>query len=261
MAAGKPSKPGAGTPVVRQVRKPLPAGTPSAATAGILRRLGEEVASISDPAVAAHIRIGQVTAVDTVTLTATVAYGAGEGLTAIGGHHWLRGAQPVVNNYVMIVSQDGDNWIAGVIATSTDHPPSVRVRRTTAGTGIPHNAETSVTWESTVYDYGDMWTSGANVVIPVEGIYALAGGVLMDSLNTTGRRVLTLYKNASPVVRSEPYPAPGSATLAWATSVATEIDCAAGDVITLKVYQSSGSTLPYNTFLLPWMTASWSRPL
>jgi hypothetical protein len=129
----------------------------SAATAGVIQRLGQEMAEISDPQIASHLRIGQVTAVDSGTVTATVAYGAGANLVAIAGHHWLDGHQPAVNDYVQVLSQDGDNWIVGKIATTM-----------AAGGTSAATADVTTGQNTTSTSYTDLATDGPSVTLDMD---------------------------------------------------------------------------------------------
>ena len=162
----------------------------SAGTAGVIRRLGEEMAEISDPQLATHTRIGQVTAVDTGTVTATVAYGAGSNLVAIAGHHWLNGQEPAVNDYVMVASQDGDNWIVGKIATTmaASGTLGVLVTRDNDSTSFfGASTDTSMVWESEVRDDGGLWSAGSPTLftLPATGWWSV-GGQIHYSGNASG---------------------------------------------------------------------------
>jgi hypothetical protein len=237
------------------------AGSPlppiSAATAGVIRRLGEEVAEISDPQIAAHQRIGQVTAIDTGTITATVAYGAGTNLVAIAGHHWLTGQQPAVNDYVMVLSQDGDNWIVGVMATTMAASGTLGalVTRTSDGTSFfAASTDTSVVWQSEVRDDGGLWSAGAPTLftLPTTGWWAV-GGQIHYSGNLSSD---THYRFAT-TIQLVAGPANLARTQAWHSisdeefihQVHTRQYFDAGDQVRLRGFQDTGSAMSILTSL------------
>jgi hypothetical protein len=222
----------------------------SAATAGVISRLGEEMAEISDPQIAAHQRIGQVTAIDTGTITATVAYGAGTNLVAIAGHHWLKGQQPTVNDYVMVLSQDGDNWIVGVMATSMSASGTLGalVTRTNDSASLfTNNTEVAVPWESEVRDDGNLWTSGSNtrLTLSATGWWAV-GGQIHYSGNASGsgnfRFATTIRVNdTTNIARTQSFNTLSAVEYVW--QVHTRQYFTAGDYVTLRGFQNTGNAM------------------
>lgn len=237
------------------------AGSPlppiSAGTAGVIRRLGEEMAEISDPQLATHTRIGQVTAVDSGTVTATVAYGAGTNLVAIAGHHWLAGHEPAVNDYVQVLSQDGDNWIVGKVATTMAASGTLGalVTRTSDSTSFfGASSDVSIVWQSEVRDDGGLWSAGSPTIftLPTTGWWAM-GGQTHYSGNLSGS---THYRFATTIQKVS-----GTVNLArtqnWFSisdeefiqQVHTRQYMTAGDTIRLNGFQSTGSAMTLLTAL------------
>jgi hypothetical protein len=228
----------------------------SAATAGVIRRLGEEVAEISDPQIAAHQRIGQVTAIDTGTITATVAYGAGTNLVAIAGHHWLTGQQPAVNDYVMVLSQDGDNWIVGVMATAMAASGTLGalVTRTSDGTSFfGASTDTDVVWQSEVRDDGDLWTSGANtrLTLPATGWWSVGGQIHYSgnlSSDTHFRYATSIRLNGTTnIARTQGWHSISDEEMIW--QVHTRRYFTAADYVTLRGFQDTASAMSILTSL------------
>jgi hypothetical protein len=221
---------------------------------------------------AAHTRIGKVTALDSSLAEATVQYGLDGTVEAVAipEHHWLRGHQPTVGEYVLVAVQEGDYCILGKPETFFDFPPAVRVQRNVVGSSLGTGADTPLPWHETAYEYGAMWdashvgvtgVAGTDVEIPLDGIYDIKGGAGFASTAGDGRRIVTLYKNTTPIARSEPIPSALLDANDWFGHVSTELDFVAGDAVQLKAYQSSGGPLALSTFIYPWMTVSWKRPL
>jgi hypothetical protein len=222
----------------------------STATAGVIRRLGEEMAEAGDPQIAAHTRIGQVTAIDTGTITATVAYGAGTNLVTIGGHHWLQGHEPAVNDYVEVLSQDGDNWIVGKIATAmaASGTLGVLVTRTNDSTSLFTSAtEVAVPWESEVRDDGNLWTSGSNtrLTLPTTGWWSI-GGQIHYSGNASGSgnfRFATTIRvnNSANIARTQSFNTLSAQEYIW--QVHTRQYFTAGDYVELRGFQSTANAM------------------
>lgn len=210
-----------------------------------------------------------MTALDTSLAEASVQYGQ-DGtaeVVVVPEHHWLRGHQPAVGEWVMVLSQEGDYFILGTPETFFDFPPAVRVQRNVTGSSLGTGSDTAIPWHEVAYEYGAMWdaafvgvtgVAGTDVQIPLAGVYdldACAGTVT----NGTGRRILTLFKNTTPIARSEPTNAPPSGS-AWYGSVSTQHTFAAGDSVQCKIFQSSGGALAFDSFIFANLGVSWKRP-
>lgn len=224
----------------------------SAATAGVLRRLGEEMASSGEAQLASHLRIGQVTAVDTATVTATVAYGAGANLVAIAGHYWLAGHEPAVNDYVMVASQDGDNWIVGKLATAMSAPQAIYAARVTDPGGTLTSffttaTDTAMRWTTEQRDDGNLFSSGADtrLTLPVTGWWAFDGLIHYSgnqvASGTNFRLATTLKINGSLIARDQQwYTEPAHE---YVRPISTVRYCSASDYLELFGYQNSGAAM------------------
>ena len=195
---------------------------------------------------------------DTVSLT------LGGDTTLLTGIDYLGSYTPLAGETVWVSQVGSDLLVLGAQgAHAVASPPSVRVQRNVVGASIGDSSDTPLPWHETAYDYGNMWTSGTDVDIPLDGIYDIKAGAGFVA-HANGRRILTLYKNTTAIDRVEPAaPTTGgfSPTYDWVGNVSTEIDCVVGDAIQCKVYQTSGGGLALSSFVFPWMTVSWVRPL
>lgn len=218
----------------------------------------------TSPTAPARVRTGVVAAIDPTDVSASVTYGSGANAVTIAGHRWLLGHQPDIGDIVRVHVQQGIFWILGSIAAamtaSAAGTPAVRAERTSVGSAVANNSEVAVPFHAAAYNYGTMWAVGTptDVVPAVAGVYDVKAGVSFDA-NATGRRIATIYVNGTPKARFEPHGAPGSATVAWAGNVSTELLLAAGDVVQVRVYQNSGGGLLYNSFIHPWLAVSYKR--
>jgi hypothetical protein len=124
----------------------------------------------------------------------------------------------------------------------------VQLRRTSTQS-ILDTTWTAITWqtESGGFDYGSWWSSGTNIVVPAgaipSGFTTIACQVLTStnfSSNGTGTRFIRILVNGSETEKRSVTAISGDVTYIPAQDF---IVVAAGDVITVEVYQSSGSTL------------------
>lgn len=121
--------------------------------------------------------------------------------------------------------------------------------RRTATQSISSGSWTAVTWqtESGGFDYGGWWTSGTNIVVPAGAIPAGFTTIACYGIartyfgsNSTGQRKIRILVNGSPTETSN-FPAiSGDQTDVF---VPDFFVVAAGDIITVEVYQNSGSSL------------------
>lgn len=109
---------------------------------------------------------------------------------------------------------------------------------------------TTVTWqtESGGFDIGGWWTSGTDIVVPAGAIPSGVTQIAVDvtartqfSANTTNSRYIRILLNGSETERgSKNADGSGDTTEVWCQDA---IVVASGDIITVQVYQTSGSTL------------------
>lgn len=121
----------------------------------------------------------------------------------------------------------------------------------TAATSIPHATFVEIDWvgaETDDYNFVDL--GGANperVTIPEgqEGWYEV-GGVVSWAGNSTGRRIMQFHKNgATGLATYEEYPTAGSNSDTVSGTYFTYFN--AGDYISMRVFQDSGSALALKT--------------
>lgn len=121
------------------------------------------------------------------------------------------------------------------------------LRRATSQS-ISNATWTDISFSSTTVDVDDWWSAGTNIVVPSAavptGFTTIAVRVLMQfrfATNGTGLREIRVEVNGTPSTETTIVAAISGDTT---TIVAFDtVVCAAADVITIAVYQSSGGSL------------------
>lgn len=115
---------------------------------------------------------------------------------------------------------------------------------------VSTSTSTTITFTAEVSDIGGWYASGTDIVVPAGAIPSSYTTIVLDvdaecrfASNATGARAMTIYVNGAAVD-------PGRRFAAVDGGDSTDIGMsrklfgiAAGDVITLRVYQNSGSSL------------------
>jgi hypothetical protein len=136
-----------------------------------------------------------------------------------------------------------------IIATDVNNlivPPACRAVRATTQT-IATGTDTFVTWPIESYDTDGMFTATSDTItIQTTGLYVVTS-CLTFAVNTTGFRVINMYKNpTSPTNFSSVF---AHSWIAAVTGLGTTMSCSgvtsftAGDTIKIGVAQSSGGNL------------------
>ncbi|MEV0237555.1 hypothetical protein [Nonomuraea sp. NPDC050786] len=131
------------------------------------------------------------------------------------------------------------------------NPPRCHITRTSTQS-IPDGVQTTVTWQSSSYNYRNMWSSGSNpsrITVPagMGGLYHCAA--TLEYNNSTpgggdGTRTVALLLNGSIVGRSiQQNTGTGQATRVF---YVREIVASPGDYFEIAAYQNSGVSLPIN---------------
>jgi hypothetical protein len=119
--------------------------------------------------------------------------------------------------------------------------PLVRLSRATTFS-VPSSAITSVPWTTELEDaYAFHAANSANIVVPsgLDGLYAMATGVELPTSTDGAEPALLLQVNGYPIgVDDQVYPATGTGPT---FNVATVYPLAAGDVVTVAVFQDSAT--------------------
>jgi hypothetical protein len=122
--------------------------------------------------------------------------------------------------------------------------------RRTGTQSITTNTWTPVTWqtESGGFDIGGWWSSGTNIVVPSGAVPAGYSTIAVDvqsstnfAANTVGQRYIRVLVNGSETEKSSFVALGGGDNTD--VRVVDAVVVAAGDIITVEVYQASGSTL------------------
>lgn len=137
-----------------------------------------------------------------------------------------------------------------VIAVRKDTVQSLSVRATrTTNQSIPHATYVNVTFPTEDYDDGDLHdlvTNTDRITIPAggDGLYSIMGGVRFAA-NNIGSRVVDITvngtrENDADAVRVQAVDVVSTTT---ALNVGRQAKLVAGDIVRLRVRQSSGGTL------------------
>lgn len=143
---------------------------------------------------------------------------------------------------------DGSAWQEVFVL----NPPRVEVTRTTTQ-NIPDSVSTTLTWQSSVFNYRAMWNSGVNpsrLTVPsgMGGLYRIHATVEFDHdpdpQAGTGTRQVALMKNGAIIGRL--ITANAGTGQASRVFYEREVVGASGDYFEVAVYQNSGATLAIN---------------
>jgi hypothetical protein len=124
------------------------------------------------------------------------------------------------------------------VTTAINNPPRISLRKS-ANQTIPNAALTDVTWETEVIDSHAMHSTGAGVTIAESGTYLVVAQVVW-STSSTGARLLSLVVNEIELERDS---ISGGVTPDPVNKMTTWLHLTAGDVVKIKVYQTSGAGL------------------
>lgn len=120
----------------------------------------------------------------------------------------------------------------------------VQMKRITSAQSIPTAAITAVSWNSTDHNSNGLTTSASGVTIAAAGWYDVVfGGEFVA--NATGRRFACILRNGAEAAEVNRFTV-ASNTAANGTGLVlpgASINCAAGDVISIGVFQDSGGAL------------------
>lgn len=143
---------------------------------------------------------------------------------------------------------DGSNWQEIFLL----NPPRAEVARSSTQS-IPNETQTTMVWQTSVYNVRNMWSSGVNpsrVTVPtgMDGLYSVTTTVEFDHepdpASGSGTRQVAIMRNGSIVGRLITTNAgTGQASRVFYTR---EIRAVAGDYFEAAVYQNSGSAIVIN---------------
>ena len=118
-----------------------------------------------------------------------------------------------------------------------------------AAQSITTSTSTEISFSAEAYDHGGWWSSGPDVTVPAvaipdgfASIIVHVEGELRFAANGTGARVLVIYVNDAAVEPGRRIAATGGGD-STDFGISRYIEVAAGDVINLRCYQNSGSSL------------------
>lgn len=137
------------------------------------------------------------------------------------------------------MGHDGSAWRELLVI----NPPAANVFRS-SDQSISSAVQTTVTFDTEMYDFRNMWTSGqpTRLVVPsgMGGIYTI-GGTIEYTANATGARQCILMVNGAVIGRTSTDNS-GSGP-AGRVSFSRDVALNAGDYIEMAGYQNSGTTL------------------
>ncbi len=140
-----------------------------------------------------------------------------------------------------------DGRVRGLETLETPRFSGARVRNS-APINLPTATDVDLTFDSEDYDtddYHNLLVNPDRLTVPISGWYRVMGCVAF-SANSSGFRQVSVRVNggsAIVVARIGPY-----ASAETIIPFSTEYELAAGDYVTVRVYQNSGSTLTAAVF-------------
>lgn len=140
---------------------------------------------------------------------------------------------------------------AASIVPASNPRKDARVKRT-ADLSIANNANLAVTWQAADFDTSAFWNAGAPTRLTVpSGVtkVKLSGGVRWVS-NTTGSRLITLFKNGASVAGR--FSQQSLTGVIDQSGVSADIPVVAGDYFEMIVFQSSGGALNITASDVTW---------
>lgn len=116
-----------------------------------------------------------------------------------------------------------------------------------ASTNISDSTTTPITWTAETFDYGGWWSSGTDITVPAGAvptgyttIALLVFGRTKFASNGTGSRAIQLLVNGSELMAASISALSGEVTEVLLSNF---IIVEAGDIITMNLYQTSGTTV------------------
>ncbi|WP_405891302.1 hypothetical protein OG427_38140 [Streptomyces sp. NBC_00133] len=133
---------------------------------------------------------------------------------------------------------------------------------------IPTNAETQITFSGAAYDTDTMFNStNSTLEVNTAGRYLLKGRILWDfTANDEGQRQLRISVNGSVVAFDGQDTADAPVGMGTSQDVSTIVQLNVGDVISLRVFQTTGSVATSTwlftgeTNVAPQLQAEWLAP-
>ena len=140
--------------------------------------------------------------------------------------------------------------------------PDARVRNS-ADEPITSGAVTPLTFDTEDFDTANLHsttTNTQNIVVPIGGLYLLGAGVRWEN-NTTGRRLVIINVNGTQAIRDAVSPN-NTSGFGPEQNPHGLYRLNAGDVVSVSVYQDSGSTLSVQNFGAsgPYLEVAWLAP-
>lgn len=118
-----------------------------------------------------------------------------------------------------------------------------------AAQSLTTSTSTTISFSAESFDYGGWWSSGTAITVPAGAIPDSFTTIIVHfeaevrvEANSTGARALTIYKNGSEVLPGRRIAAVGGGD-STDFGISRYVSVAAGDVLSLRAYQNSGSTL------------------
>jgi hypothetical protein len=119
--------------------------------------------------------------------------------------------------------------------------PFFDVQKSATQTGVASSTITTVTWPTATTNRGGFTVASNQVTVPIAGIYMINAAVTFDSGNTAGNnRHILIHVNGSAVTRDYGFP---GITVDSALRSTITLLLAAGDVVDVRVFQTSGSNM------------------
>ena len=139
---------------------------------------------------------------------------------------------------------------------------ALRMERITTAQSIPNTTNTTIVFNSTIFEVDDTGrltpnTSTGVVTVNEAGIYRITAGVEF-AVNANGRRTGSIVAGGSVVAEHDDDASASPSS--WGTSMSTLVKLAATDTIEAKCSQTSGGSLDVLAGTVTHMTVEWDGP-
>ena len=137
----------------------------------------------------------------------------------------------------------GASDLTGLTGVPTNNTPNFSAKRSGDQTGIPNASAAEIIYNATLYDSDSGFnTTTGKYTVPTGkgGKYYIRGGFRTNASGSMTRCVAYIYVNGSGVAE---YNNPQITNGETASAVESVLDLSAGDVVDIRIFQNSGSSI------------------
>lgn len=123
---------------------------------------------------------------------------------------------------------------------------SISASYTTSSQSVAASTDTAVLFGTKLWDSHNSFNTSTGVyTIPASGKFHVDATTVFTSYTGAGNTAMIIYKNGV-AYKQGSYTVTHAVSGAWSQSISCAVDCIAGDQITIRVFQSSGSSRTLN---------------